>query len=57
MTATRTVRAGRRIPEAHRPGKVLFPGDGGGAEHTKADLVDHYRSGAPVCSPIRAGGP
>ncbi|MEU6096335.1 non-homologous end-joining DNA ligase [Streptomyces sp. NPDC047079] len=57
MTSTRTVRAGRRTLEVHRPDKVLFPGDGGGKEYTKADLVDHYRSVAPWMLPHLRGRP
>ncbi|WP_405649733.1 non-homologous end-joining DNA ligase [Streptomyces sp. NBC_00019] len=49
--ATRTVRAGRRTVEVHRPEKVLFPGDGAGKEYTKSDLVDYYRSVAPFMLP------
>ncbi|MFF4655267.1 non-homologous end-joining DNA ligase [Streptomyces sp. NPDC001381] len=40
----RTVRAGRRTVEVHRPGKVLVPADDGGTEYTKEDLVAYYRS-------------
>ncbi|MEU6811418.1 non-homologous end-joining DNA ligase [Streptomyces sp. NPDC046831] len=57
----RTVRAGRRVLEVHRPDKVLFPGrdgDGGGAkEYTKADLVGYYRSVAPFMLPHLRGRP
>ncbi|MFF9867368.1 non-homologous end-joining DNA ligase [Streptomyces sp. NPDC013953] len=52
-TGTRTVRAGRRSVEIHRPGKVLFPGDG----LTKADLVAYYRSVAPFMLPHLRGRP
>lgn len=59
---TRTVRAGRRTVEVHRPDKVLFPGgDGGGdsaaKEYTKGDLVDYYRSVAPFMLPHLRGRP
>ncbi|MER7572192.1 non-homologous end-joining DNA ligase [Streptomyces sp. NPDC126514] len=53
----RSVRAGRRTVELHRPGKVLFPGDGGTKEYTKADLVDYYRSVAPFMLPHLRGRP
>ncbi|MFF0792961.1 non-homologous end-joining DNA ligase [Streptomyces spiralis] len=69
----RTVRAGRRTVEVHRPDKVLFPGgdggdggDGGEAdgkegehakEYTKGDLVDYYRSVAPYLLPHVRGRP
>ena len=51
--AVRTVRAGRRTVEVHRADKVLFPGNGDGdaKEYTKGDLVDHYRSAAPLMLP------
>ncbi|MEV7888856.1 non-homologous end-joining DNA ligase [Streptomyces sp. NPDC002817] len=55
--ATRTVRAGRRTVEVHRPEKVLFPGDGAGKEYTKSDLVDYYRSVAPFMLPHLRGRP
>ncbi|MES5818937.1 non-homologous end-joining DNA ligase [Streptomyces sp. RG80] len=55
--ATRTVRAGRRTVEVHRPNKVLFPGDGAGKEYTKADLVDYYRAVAPFMLPHLRGRP
>ncbi|MFD5004805.1 non-homologous end-joining DNA ligase [Streptomyces mutabilis] len=56
--AVRTVRAGRRTVEVHRPDKVLFPGGGGGAEeYTKADLVDYYRAVAPFVLPHLRGRP
>jgi bifunctional non-homologous end joining protein LigD len=44
---TRTLHAGRRAVELHRPDKVLFPEDG----YTKGDLVDYYRSVAPFMLP------
>ncbi|OAH12048.1 non-homologous end-joining DNA ligase [Streptomyces jeddahensis] len=50
---TRTVRVGRRTVELHRPDKVLFPEDG----YTKADLVDYYRSVAPLMLPHLRGRP
>ncbi|MEV0169949.1 non-homologous end-joining DNA ligase [Streptomyces sp. NPDC050803] len=53
----RTVRAGRRTVEVHRPQKVLFPGDGGAKEYTKSDLVDYYRSVAPFMLPHLRGRP
>ncbi|MGW0601094.1 non-homologous end-joining DNA ligase [Streptomyces sp. NPDC002776] len=53
----RSVRAGRRTVEVHRPEKVLFPGDGGTKEYTKADLVDYYRSVAPFMLPHLRGRP
>ncbi|MET8569814.1 non-homologous end-joining DNA ligase [Streptomyces sp. NPDC004783] len=61
--AVRTVRAGRRTVEVHRPGKVLFPagsgpgGDGGAGEYTKGDLVDYYRAVAPFMLPHLRGRP
>ncbi|GGJ32985.1 non-homologous end-joining DNA ligase [Streptomyces brasiliensis] len=54
---TRTVRAGRRTVTVHRPDKVLFPGDGGAKEYTKADLVEHYRSVARYMLPHLRGRP
>ncbi|MDQ1049803.1 non-homologous end-joining DNA ligase [Streptomyces sp. V4I2] len=54
---SRTVRAGRRTVEVHRPDKVLFPGDGGAKEYTKGDLVDYYRSVAPFMLPHLRGRP
>ncbi|MEU3336618.1 non-homologous end-joining DNA ligase [Streptomyces sp. NPDC006668] len=53
----RTVRAGRRTVQVHRPDKVLFPGDGGAKEYTKGDLVDYYRSAAPFLLPHLRGRP
>jgi bifunctional non-homologous end joining protein LigD len=53
----RTVRAGRRTVEVHRPDKVLLPGDGGAKEYTKGDLVDYYRSVAPFMLPHLRGRP
>ncbi|MFI9804746.1 non-homologous end-joining DNA ligase [Streptomyces sp. NPDC052301] len=53
----RTVRAGRRTVEIQRPGKVLFPGDGGAKEYTKGDLADYYRSVAPYLLPHLRGRP
>ncbi|MEU3894957.1 non-homologous end-joining DNA ligase [Streptomyces sp. NPDC045251] len=56
--AVRTVRAGRRTVEVHRPDKVLFPkGEGGGDAYTKADLVDYYHSVAPFMLPHLRGRP
>ncbi len=57
MPSTRTVRAGRRTVEIHRPDKVLFPGDGDHKEYTKADLVEYYRSVAPYMLPHLRGRP
>jgi bifunctional non-homologous end joining protein LigD len=57
MSSTRTVRAGHRTVEVHRPGKVLFPGDGHAKEYTKADLVAYYRSVAPFMLPHLRGRP
>ncbi|MFD0052561.1 non-homologous end-joining DNA ligase [Streptomyces sp. NPDC127168] len=55
---TRTVRAGRRTVEVHRPDKVLFPaGEGGGPEYTKGDLVDYHRAVAPFMLPHLRGRP
>ncbi|MER7486935.1 non-homologous end-joining DNA ligase [Streptomyces sp. NPDC126497] len=54
---TRTVRAGRRSLEIHRPGKVLFPGAGGTGEYTKGDLVDYHRAVAPFMLPHLRGRP
>ncbi|MFI5684280.1 non-homologous end-joining DNA ligase [Streptomyces sp. NPDC051636] len=53
----RTVRAGRRTIQVHRPGKVLLPGDGDAKEYTKGDLVDYYRSVAPFMLPHLRGRP
>ncbi|MDH6454019.1 MULTISPECIES: non-homologous end-joining DNA ligase [unclassified Streptomyces] len=53
----RTVRAGRRTVEVHRPDKVLFPGGDGAKEYTKGDLVDYYRSVAPFMLPHLRGRP
>ncbi|MFB8348676.1 non-homologous end-joining DNA ligase [Streptomyces niveus] len=46
-----SVRAGGRTVRIHRPGKVLFPASGGGADLTKADLVGYYRSVARYMLP------
>ncbi|MFD7703100.1 non-homologous end-joining DNA ligase [Streptomyces caelestis] len=54
---SRTVRAGRRRVEIHRPGKVLFPGAGGAGEYTKGDLVDYHRAVAPFMLPHLRGRP
>jgi bifunctional non-homologous end joining protein LigD len=43
--------------EVHRPDQVLFPGDGGAKEYTKADLVDYYRSVASFMLPHLRGRP
>jgi bifunctional non-homologous end joining protein LigD len=53
----RTVRAGRRTVEVHRPGKVLFPGGGDAKEYTKGDLVHYYRAVAPFMLPHLRGRP
>ncbi|MFC9910077.1 non-homologous end-joining DNA ligase [Streptomyces sp. NPDC127197] len=53
----RTVRAGRRTVEVHRPDKVLFPGGGDAKEYTKSDLVDYYRAVAPFMLPQLRGRP
>ncbi|MGW0758705.1 non-homologous end-joining DNA ligase [Streptomyces sp. NPDC002814] len=53
----RTVRAGRRTVEVHRPGKVLFSGGGDAKEYTKGDLVDYYRAVAPFMLPHLRGRP
>ncbi|MFE0806206.1 non-homologous end-joining DNA ligase [Streptomyces sp. NPDC058848] len=56
--AVRTVRAGRRAVEVHRPDKVLFPkGESGEDEYTKADLVDYYHAVAPFMLPHLRGRP
>ncbi|MFF7450406.1 MULTISPECIES: non-homologous end-joining DNA ligase [unclassified Streptomyces] len=55
--AARTVRAGRRTVEVHRPDKVLFPGGRAGKEYTKSDLVDYYRAVAPFMLPHLRGRP
>ncbi|MFI1422059.1 non-homologous end-joining DNA ligase [Streptomyces sp. NPDC020731] len=54
---SRTVRAGRRPVEIHRPGKVLFPGGGDAGEYTKGDLVDYHRAVAPFMLPHLRGRP
>ncbi|CAL9635631.1 Multifunctional non-homologous end joining DNA repair protein LigD [Streptomyces sp. enrichment culture] len=53
----RTVRAGRRTVEVHRPDKVLFPGGGDAGEYTKGDLVDYHRAVAPFMLPHLRGRP
>lgn len=53
----RTVRAGRRSLDIHRPDKVLFPADGNGKEYTKGDLVAYYRAIAPLMLPHLRGRP
>ncbi|MFE2276584.1 non-homologous end-joining DNA ligase [Streptomyces sp. NPDC059454] len=53
----RTVRAGRRTVEIHRPGKVLFPGGQDAGEYTKGDLVDYHRAVAPFMLPHLRGRP
>ncbi|WOX16446.1 non-homologous end-joining DNA ligase [Streptomyces sp. N50] len=54
---TRTVRAGHRNLDIHRPDKVLFPADGNGKEYTKGDLVAYYRAVAPFMLPHLRGRP
>ncbi|MFD3627234.1 non-homologous end-joining DNA ligase [Streptomyces sp. NPDC058698] len=54
---SRTVRAGRRTVEIHRPDKVLFPGGGGAGEYTKGDLVEYHRAVAPYMLPHLRGRP
>ncbi|MGW2718498.1 non-homologous end-joining DNA ligase [Streptomyces sp. NPDC001492] len=53
------VRTVRRTVEVHRADKVLFPGNGAGRakEYTKGDLVDYYRSAAPLMLPHLRGRP
>ncbi len=53
----RTVRAGGRTVEIHRPGKVLFPGGGDTGEYTKGDLVDYHLAVAPYMLPHLRGRP
>ncbi|MFI8192762.1 non-homologous end-joining DNA ligase [Streptomyces sp. NPDC085946] len=53
----RTVRAGRRTVQVHRPDKVLFPGGGDAKEYTKGDLVDYHRAVAPFMLPHLRGRP
>ncbi|MEU5996667.1 non-homologous end-joining DNA ligase [Streptomyces sp. NPDC047197] len=70
MTSARTLRAGRRTVQLHRPDKVLFPPGGGGGDggdggtegsgkagYTKGDLADYYRSVAPFMLPHLRGRP
>ncbi|WP_329037775.1 non-homologous end-joining DNA ligase [Streptomyces sp. NBC_01725] len=52
-----SVRAGGRTVRVHRPDKVLFPAAGGGADLTKADLVEYYRSVARYMLPELRGRP
>ncbi|GGY14480.1 non-homologous end-joining DNA ligase [Streptomyces djakartensis] len=54
---TRTVRAGRRTVEVHRPDKVLFPGGPDAKEYTKGDLVEYHRAVAPFMLPHLRGRP
>ncbi|MCX4743898.1 non-homologous end-joining DNA ligase [Streptomyces antibioticus] len=54
---TRTVRAGRRAVEVHRPGKVLLPGLRDGEACTKADLVAYYSAAAEFMLPHLRGRP
>ncbi|GAA3168062.1 non-homologous end-joining DNA ligase [Streptomyces virens] len=53
----RTVRAGRRSVQIHRPDKVLFPGGADAAAYTKGDLVDYHRAVAPYMLPHLRGRP
>lgn len=59
--SARSVRAGHRTVEIHRPEKVLFPearaGHGPGAGLTKAGPIDYYRSVAPFILPELKGRP
>ncbi|MEV8314458.1 non-homologous end-joining DNA ligase [Streptomyces sp. NPDC059900] len=59
MTSARTLRAGRRTVELHRPDKVLFPpgDDEGHPSYTKSDLADYYRAVAPFMLPHLRGRP
>lgn len=57
MAGTRTVRAGHRTLDIHRPDKVLFPADADGKEYTKGDLVAYYRDIAPFMLPHLRGRP
>ncbi|MBT3154157.1 ATP-dependent DNA ligase [Streptomyces sp. CHD11] len=54
---SRTVRAGRRTVEIHRPDKVLFPGGAGVPEYTKGDLADYHLAVAPYMLPHLRGRP
>ncbi|MEU6673139.1 non-homologous end-joining DNA ligase [Streptomyces sp. NPDC046925] len=59
MTSARTLRAGRRTVQLHRPDKVLFP-PGDKEDHpryTKSDLADYYRAVAPFMLPHLRGRP
>lgn len=51
-----TVRTGGRTVRINRPGKVLFPADGG-PEVTKAGLAAYYRTVAPRMLPQLRGRP
>ncbi|WP_190035098.1 non-homologous end-joining DNA ligase [Streptomyces fructofermentans] len=53
----RTVRAGGRTVQVHRPDKVLFPGGGGAGQYTKGDLVAYCREIAPYMLPHLRGRP
>ncbi|WP_256916442.1 non-homologous end-joining DNA ligase [Streptomyces hilarionis] len=53
----RTVRAGRRTVEVHRPDKVLFPAGDDAHEYTKADVVAYHRSVAAFMLPHLRGRP
>ncbi|MFD9023570.1 non-homologous end-joining DNA ligase [Streptomyces parvulus] len=53
----RTVRAGRRTVQVHRPDKALFPATDGEPGYTKGDLVDYYRAVAPFMLPHLRGRP
>ncbi|MEW1682754.1 non-homologous end-joining DNA ligase [Streptomyces sp. T12] len=54
---SRTVRAGRRRVEIHRPDKVLLPGDDDARAYTKGDLVDYHRAVARHMLPHLRGRP
>ncbi|WP_030418775.1 non-homologous end-joining DNA ligase [Streptomyces sp. NRRL F-5065] len=53
----RSVRAGGRRVEVHRPDKVLLPGLEGARPYTKGDLVEYHRAVAPVMLPHLRGRP
>ncbi|MEV5608721.1 non-homologous end-joining DNA ligase [Streptomyces sp. NPDC052225] len=58
MSEARTIRAGKRSVELHRPDKVLLPGrDDGDEGVTKSDLADYYRAVAPFMLPHLRGRP
>ncbi|MBQ0825613.1 non-homologous end-joining DNA ligase [Streptomyces tagetis] len=53
----RTVRAGRRRVEVHRPDKVILPAGDGAGPYTKGDLVEYHRAVAPFMVPHLRGRP